>query len=79
MPVRSATNGPRLSLWVPGEFIEGITFGMTLTAQSGHEFTVPRIPDVDPGLSVALHDRREVTIGFTTATGKRARKKIKYK
>ena len=41
---QSATNGPRLSLWVPGEFIEGITFGMTLTAQSGHEFTVPRIP-----------------------------------
>jgi len=54
---------------VPAEFIEGITFGMTLAAQSGHEFTVAAIPDVDPGLSLALHDGRAVTIGFVTATG----------
>jgi hypothetical protein len=30
-------------------------------------------------LSVALHDRRQVSLTFRTASGKRARRTIKYK
>jgi hypothetical protein len=50
-----------------------------LVAQSGTEFTVTRVASIDPGLTVALHDRRQVILTFRTATGKTAKTTVKYR
>lgn len=74
-----SSTGRRLSIEIPDANIDGVTPRMSLPAQAGFEFTVTGISDADPGLSAALHDRRAVTIGFRTATGKWARRRVKYK
>jgi hypothetical protein len=51
---------------------------MPLAAQAGHEFTVIDINGIDLGLAVALHDRRLVKLIFQSASGKVAKRTIKY-
>jgi hypothetical protein len=63
---------------VPASQLTGITLGTSLPAQSGAEFAVTQVADIDTGLSVALHDRRQVILAFRTATGKMAKRTVKY-
>jgi hypothetical protein len=67
-----------LSCELPTEHVLGATLPLELPAQTGQEFTVVDLGGVDLGLSVALHDRRSVSLAFHTATGKKARAMIRY-
>jgi hypothetical protein len=71
---------PPTSLWCEllADHIEGLTLGQPLPAQSGEEFVINDINGIDLGLAVALHDRRHVTLAFRTASGRKAKKTIKY-
>jgi hypothetical protein len=75
----STISGARIQVDVPPAQLTGITLGKSLPAQTGAEFTVTQVASIDPGLSVALHDRRQVAIAFRTATGKTAKRIVKYK
>ncbi len=59
--------------------ITGIALGASLPAQRGAEFAVTQVASIDPGLSVALHDRRQVILKFRTATGRTAKRTVKYR
>lgn len=73
------SSGNMIQVDVPSGQLVGIAAGASLPAQSGVEFTVEQVADIDPGLSVALHDRRQVSLAFRTATGKRAKRTVKYR
>jgi hypothetical protein len=68
----------RLSCDLPATHIQGMTLPLPLASQTGHEFTVIDLEGIDLGLAVALHDRRQVTLTFCSASGKQAKRTIKY-
>jgi hypothetical protein len=70
--------GRSMSGQVPTARIAGIQIPGPMPAESGQEFTITGIDKIDPGLSVALHDRRQVALVVRTASGKRGKKYIKY-
>jgi len=63
---------------VPAEEFRGIDLPLQLPAQAGQEFSIYYPDNLDPSLSVALHDRRSVSLVFYTATGKRAKARVRY-
>lgn len=75
----SGSGGPTVSCDLPADHIDGLNLPAPLLAQAGCEFTVTDLNGIDLGLSVALHDRRPVTLKFHTASGKTAKGKVKYK
>jgi hypothetical protein len=63
------TSGKLIRGQVPATRIEGIKIPGPMPAESGEEFTITGIDKIDPGLSVALHDRRQVVLQVRTASG----------
>ena len=74
-----ATRPARLRIELVDGHLKGMDIPHPLPAQAGTEFTIADIEAIDPGLYLALHDGREATIRFITASGAEARAKIKYK
>jgi hypothetical protein len=63
---------------LPSANIQGITLPHSLSAEKGTEFKVDLASQIDPGLTSALHDHRDVYLIFQTATGRKAKGKINY-
>jgi hypothetical protein len=63
---------------LPEDNIRGMTLPLSLLADKGTEFKIDLAIAIDQGLSSALHDQRPVTLTFRTATGRKAKGKIKY-
>jgi hypothetical protein len=68
----------RLRRDAPDQFITGITLPQTLAAEKGKEFKFVSLRDLDPGLDAALHEQRAAYLTFHTASGRKARGRIKY-
>jgi hypothetical protein len=65
---------------VPAEYVPGLdTFQRPLQAQTGFEFTIVNLRELDPSLDLALHEGRSAKLIVRTATGAKASGKIKYK
>jgi hypothetical protein len=77
-PASGQTRGAVIVLGLTPEHIEGVTVAFPLAAQTGKEFTVVGIAKFDPGLSAALHDRRDASVAVLTASGKWARGRVRY-
>jgi len=77
-PEGSVAGSKALSCDLSADHIQGIALPLHLPAQTGQEFAVTDLREVDLGLAVALHDRRLVTLTFRTASGKKAKARIKY-
>jgi hypothetical protein len=67
-----------LDIELPADRIDGLEIPGSLSAQKHAEFKIAKIADVDPGLSAALHERREVWLLISTGSGKRAESKVLY-
>jgi hypothetical protein len=63
---------------VPALNIEGIVFPQPLPAEKGVEFKVKDLNNLDLGLQSALHDQGTVYVTFQTASGRKAKKKVRY-
>jgi hypothetical protein len=72
------TSGRPLSCPLPPTHLQGASLPQSLPAQTGSEFTVVDVSAIDPGLNVALHDHRDVTLAFRTASGRTAKARIRY-
>ncbi|MGB3440830.1 MAG: hypothetical protein WBA97_18940 [Actinophytocola sp.] len=68
--------GPKAD--ISAKYVNGLNFPMLIEAQRGYDFTIEPIPEVDAGLSSALHDNRSAQLRFHTASGRVARAKIKF-
>ena len=66
------------SCGVPAKNITGITFPQPLPAEKGMEFEIADLRDLDLGLQSALHDQRVVYLTFQTASGRKAKKTVRY-
>jgi hypothetical protein len=81
--VPGTSSGPsgspiKLRCDLPSANIQGMTLPYSMSAEKGTEFKVDLVSQLDQGLTSALHDHREVYLIFRTATGRRAKGKIKY-
>jgi hypothetical protein len=63
---------------LPDDNIRSMTLPLSLASEKGTEFKIDLAIAIDQGLSSALHDHRLVTLIFRTATGRRAKARIKY-
>jgi hypothetical protein len=73
-----ASPGRPIQVAIPAANIADMTLSSPLPAESGTEFTITGIGQIDLGLEVALHDRRQVAIMITTASGRQTKKVIRY-